>query len=241
MRFRSIEDHRKLFLVRVMCSMLRVSASGYYVRRTSWFDAWHDRPYSARAQGEQDVGGGQPPRSSRQPAPLRQPARPCGPRQAGRVQPGGPAHAQARHPGAPATAVSQDHGQQPCLSDCPEPAGPAVRLRGRAEPGLGKARASPGLADMTCIATCEGWLHHRGPEHRGPRPRLGMPSCQRLEDGPHQPVQGRGAGNGAVRHRQHDRGLTGFRRLSARCRRMPRRSTTARSGPTRMGRRQAAP
>lgn len=39
MMFRFIEDHREVFPVRAMCSVLTISASGYYVRRTPWFDA----------------------------------------------------------------------------------------------------------------------------------------------------------------------------------------------------------
>jgi len=49
MMFRFIEDHREVFPVRAMCSVLTISASGYYVRRTFWFDAWRSRPESARA------------------------------------------------------------------------------------------------------------------------------------------------------------------------------------------------
>jgi putative transposase len=43
MRFRFIEDHRAVFVVRVMCAVLEVSASGYY--------AWRCRAESARARG----------------------------------------------------------------------------------------------------------------------------------------------------------------------------------------------
>ena len=47
MTFRFIEDHREVFLVRVMCSVLRVSASGYY--------AWRGRPESARARANKTL------------------------------------------------------------------------------------------------------------------------------------------------------------------------------------------
>lgn len=44
MRFRFIEDHREVFHVRVMCSVLEVSASGYC--------AWRARPESTRSQAD---------------------------------------------------------------------------------------------------------------------------------------------------------------------------------------------
>jgi putative transposase len=49
MRFRFIEDHRKMFFVRVMCSVLEVSASGYY--------AWRHRPESIRSQANRVLLG----------------------------------------------------------------------------------------------------------------------------------------------------------------------------------------
>lgn len=49
MRFGFIEDHREMFLVRVMCSVLKVSASGYY--------AWRGRSESIRSQANQALLG----------------------------------------------------------------------------------------------------------------------------------------------------------------------------------------
>ena len=49
MRFRVIEDHRGCWPVTLMCRVFRVSVAGYYVRRTSRFDAWRSRPESRRA------------------------------------------------------------------------------------------------------------------------------------------------------------------------------------------------
>lgn len=49
MEFRFIEDHRKMFLVRVMCSVVEVSANGYH--------AWRQRPESIRSQASRALPG----------------------------------------------------------------------------------------------------------------------------------------------------------------------------------------
>ena len=121
MRFRFIEDHRAVFVVRVMCAVLEVSASGYY--------AWRRRPDSARtlsnralvdairrvhAESRRRYG------SPRVHAALRAEGSPAG---RNRVA---PPDAAAWHPGPVPAAVPDHDRQQPCLAAGAQPAGTAV-------------------------------------------------------------------------------------------------------------------
>ncbi len=146
MRFRFIEDHREVFLVRVMCLVLRVSASGYY--------AWRGRPESARAQANkalvEDIrrvhaGSRRRYGSPRVHASLRAEGKRVGCNRVARLMHEHGIQADRRRPFRKTTNSNHDFPPAPNLLD--QQFASAV------------APNQVWLADMTYIATGEGWLY----------------------------------------------------------------------------------
>ena len=146
MTFRFIEDHREVFLVRVMCSVLQVSASGYY--------AWRGRPESARARANKTLvedirrvhaGSRRRYGSPRVHASLRAEGKRVGCNRVARLM-----HEHG----------IQAHRNRPCrlTTDSDHAFPPAPNLLDR-QFASAVAPNQVWLADMTYIATGEGWLY----------------------------------------------------------------------------------
>ena len=101
MRFRFIEDHRTVFLVRVMCAVLEVSASGYY--------AWRAGPRApapgATGRWSMISAASTPTADGAMAARASTPC--CGPRAPGRAESDCASDAAARHPRAVAERRSR--------------------------------------------------------------------------------------------------------------------------------------
>ncbi len=144
MRF--IEDHRAVFLVRVMCPVLRVSASGCY--------AWRGRPGSARALANkalaEDIrrvhaGSRRRYGSPRVHAPLRTAGKRVGCNRVARLMRAHGIQARRRRPLRKTTDSNHAFPPAPNLLD--QQFASAV------------APNQVWLADLTYIATSEGWLY----------------------------------------------------------------------------------
>ena len=145
MRFRFIEDHREVFLVRVMCAVLTVSTSGYY--------AWRGRPEGARARANrglvEDIRRVHADSRRRYGSPRVHAALRAEGKQVGRHR---VARLMRRH-GIQARAKRQFRVTTD--SDHAFPVAPNLLARAFTAPAPNRVW----LADMTYIATSEGWLY----------------------------------------------------------------------------------
>ncbi len=145
MRFRFIEDHREVFLVRVMCAVPTVSTSGYY--------AWRGRPEGARARANrglvEDIRRVHADSRRRYGSPRVHAALRAEGKQVGRHR---VARLMRRH-GIQARAKRQFRVTTD--SDHAFPVAPNLLARAFTAPAPNQVW----LADMTYIATSEGWLY----------------------------------------------------------------------------------
>ena len=171
MRFGFVAAHSTSWPIRTLCRVLGVSASGFYVRRTSRFDAWRKRPDSAQRTASQQLLGDVRRLHAQHPGRYGSPrmhAALCAEGQTvsrGRIErvmrAAGLRATAARRPPVPA----RNHGKPSRPPGCPQPAGSRPWRLPRRESERSSlwqfVAAAPNqvwLADITCLHTGEGWL-----------------------------------------------------------------------------------
>jgi putative transposase len=146
MRFRQIEDHREVWPVRVMCAALSVSPSGYY--------AWRSRPPSLRKIANRELLGKYPAGSYSPSGTIRRAAHPSELRAGGQIVGRKRIERVMRQHGIRARAPWR---YRVCTTDSKHSLPVAPNLLD--QNFVADRPIQVWLADITYIATGEGWLY----------------------------------------------------------------------------------